>query len=190
MRNGFDAGQQLIEANAPGKTVFGYVGTIGPWFDWELVAGMARELPGVQFDLVGPLLAPPPSLPANVRLYGECAGDEVSEKMRRFTAGLIPFKVNRLTAAVDPIKYYEYRSVGLPVISTRFGDMALREGDPRVCLVDGRADFRRLHRHVGALKPCSGESLKRFRAVNCWDSRFEQSRFLRERFLADVKAGG
>ena len=182
LRNGFDAGQRWAEAGPQGETVFGYVGTIGSWFDWELVAGMARQLPEVRFDLVGPVLARPPSLPANVRLCGECPGDAVPEKMRGFTAGLIPFKVNRLTAAVDPVKYYEYRSVGLPVISTRFGDMALREDDPRVCLVDGRTDVRGLFSHVGTLKPCSGESLERFRAANSWASRFEKSRFLRDGF--------
>ncbi len=43
--------------------------------------------------------------------------------MAEFDVGLIPFKQNALTAAVDPIKYYEYRALALPVISTDFGEM-------------------------------------------------------------------
>ena len=180
LRNGYDAGQESIKANAPRETVYGYVGTIGPWFDWKLVGRMARDLPSVRFDLTGPVLTLPPSLPANVHLCGECDSDAVPERMRGFTAGLIPFKLNRLTAAVDPIKYYEYRSMGLPLISTRFGDMTHREGNPRVCLIDEHTDFRKLARHVTSLSRKVDEALGRFRSMNSWKSRFEQSPFLRE----------
>jgi hypothetical protein len=31
--------------------------------------------------------------------------------------GIIPFKINKLSAAVDPIKIYEYLALGLPVVS-------------------------------------------------------------------------
>ena len=58
--------------------------------------------------------------------------------MQGFSAGLIPFIKNELTASVDPIIYYEYFVLGLPVLSTRFGEMALREGSPGVFLVDGQ----------------------------------------------------
>ena len=180
LRNGFDAEQQPAREIARRHPVFGYVGTLGSWFDWKLIAEMARQLPEVRFDLIGPVLAPAPSLPANVRLCGECDYEVVQEKLRGFTAGLIPFKVNRLTAAVDPIKYYEYRSAGLPVISTRFGDMSSRESEPSVCLVDALDDHRALLRRIGRLKRCSDETLKHFRAANNWRSRFQQSRFLRE----------
>ena len=35
-----------------------------------------------------------------------------------FDIGLIPFKINPLTEAVNPIKLREYLSAGLPVVST------------------------------------------------------------------------
>jgi hypothetical protein len=50
--------------------------------------------------------------------------------MRQWHAGLIPFVRNALTDSVDPVKYYEYRSCGLPVLTTLFGEM------PHHALVD------------------------------------------------------
>jgi glycosyltransferase involved in cell wall biosynthesis len=35
-----------------------------------------------------------------------------------FDVGLIPFKINKLTVAVNPLKLMEYFAVGLPVVST------------------------------------------------------------------------
>jgi hypothetical protein len=49
--------------------------------------------------------------------------------MREFAVGLIPFKVDALTEGVDPIKYYEYRALGLPVVGTPFGELRRKTGD-------------------------------------------------------------
>ncbi len=177
LRNGLDPSPEAAPDRARPQLVFGYVGTIGAWFDWQLLAAMARDLPEVLFQLIGPVLAPAPSLPANVRLCGERPNEELPNRLRRFTAGLIPFKINRLTAAVDPIKYYEYRSAGLPVISTRFGDMAVRGTDQQVHLVDQRTDFQDLLRQIRAHAGVSCEALRGFQAENSWRSRFASSRF-------------
>ena len=42
---------------------------------------------------------------------------EINEIASRWKAGIIPFKINKLSAAVDPIKIYEYLALGLPVVS-------------------------------------------------------------------------
>ena len=79
-------------------------------------------------------------------------------KAAALSAGIIPFKVNRLTAAVDPIKYYEYRAAGLPVISTEFGEMRQRRADPRICLVNRCTDFRAVLKRLEALSPGSPQA--------------------------------
>ena len=191
LHNGLDPCQQPLAEAAGDERVFGYIGTIGDWFDWELVATMARALPEVRFDLIGPTAAPPPApLPGNVYCLGECASEEAPSRLRRFSAGIIPFKVNRLTAAVDPIKYYEYRAAGLPVISTEFGEMRQRGADPGVCLIDRSADFRAVLQRLEAHSPGSPQALERFRKANSWPARFEQSSFLRRQLAGPHKAEG
>lgn len=106
--------------------VLGYVGTLASWFDWDALVQLAQALPEAQFPVYGPVEAGiPATLPANVRLHGPVPHAAIFELMRSWHAGLIPFVRNALTASVDPVKYYEYRASGLPVISTLFGEMPM-----------------------------------------------------------------
>jgi pimeloyl-ACP methyl ester carboxylesterase len=94
-------------ATPPSQPVFGYVGTIDHWFDWEAVAQLAEENPQARVDLVGPCGHPPTlELPGNVRLLPAIPQHELHEVLRGFSLGLIPFRLCRLTQYVDPVKYY------------------------------------------------------------------------------------
>ncbi|WP_258232528.1 glycosyl transferase [Pseudomonas brassicacearum] len=152
--------------------VLGYVGTLGRWFDWDLVIALAQANPGNPIRLIGPLFTPAPrGLPANIELLPECSHAAAIAAMATFSVGLIPFKRNRLTASVDPIKYYEYRALGLPVISTRFGEMALRDREPGVWIVDKDTDLRKAA--VEALASRSDPSaVEQFREAHRWARRF------------------
>ncbi|MBC3909037.1 glycosyltransferase family protein [Undibacterium umbellatum] len=156
--------------------VYGYVGTIGHWFDWEAVVKLASSLiisdPQARVRLIGPVFTPPPCvLPGNVQILPACSHAEAMRAMQKFSVGLIPFKRKLLTASVDPIKYYEYRSLGIPVLSSNFGEMSLRAEEEGVFLYDECRDFSSL------LKTCllhrsSAESLAQFRVNNSWQARF------------------
>ena len=154
------------------QQVLGYVGTLGGWFDWDLVIALARANPGNLIRLIGPVFTPAPcALPANIELLPECSHASAIAAMARFSVGLIPFKLNRLTASVDPIKYYEYRALGLPVISTCFGEMALRDREPGVWIVDEDSDLRQTA--VEALASQSDRStVHQFRQAHLWAQRF------------------
>jgi glycosyltransferase involved in cell wall biosynthesis len=158
------------EANA--KPVLGYVGCLGPWLDWQLLARLAESVPEASVELFGPCPdLPPRKLPPNVKIFPACSQSAAARHIARFSAGLIPFKNNALTAGVDPIKYYEYRAAGLPVLSTRFGEMANRgeedgvyfldESGDRAALVDRALQHNFTENEVGD-----------FRRENDWDDRF------------------
>lgn len=111
-----------LHAGAP--LVLGYVGTIASWFDWQALARLAAALPQARIEVYGPLeSARPASLPPQVQLLGPVPHAQVFGLMRHWHAGLIPFVRNALTSSVDPVKYYEYRACGLPVLTTMFGEM-------------------------------------------------------------------
>lgn len=154
------------------QPVLGYVGTLGRWFDWDLVTALAQANPGHRIRLIGPVFTPAPCvLPANIELLPECSHADAMTAMATFSAGLIPFKLNRLTASVDPIKYYEYRALGLPVISTRFGEMALRDREPGVWIVDQGTDLR--NTVAAALASQSDHAtVQQFRQAHLWAKRF------------------
>ncbi len=166
------------------QQLLGYVGTIGSWFDWELVIALAKANPENRIQLIGPIFAPPPCLlPGNIELLPERPHAEAIAAMATFSVGLIPFKLNRLTDSVDPIKYYEYRSLGLPVISTRFGEMALRDEEAAVWLIDENSDLRLTSRQALDYR-CNFSRVQAFRQDNLWATRFSATRL-----LSDARAG-
>lgn len=109
------------------KPVLGYLGVIDRWFDWQRVIALATAHPWLEVRLVGPVHVPAPmALPTNIRCQPAVPQHRVYEVMAGFDAGLIPFSNDQVSAYVDPVKYYEYRALGLPVLSTSFGQMRHR----------------------------------------------------------------
>jgi hypothetical protein len=104
----------------------GYLGAIAPWLDFDLIERVAAARPGWRVRLVGPVL---PGVAAqverlraipNVRVEEPVAYERVPEVVHDFTVGLIPFRCDNLTRAVNPNKMYEYLAMGVPVVATRF----------------------------------------------------------------------
>lgn len=102
------------------RPIFGYFGVIGDYVDLDLLAAAARARPGWYFVLIGHSAGVETAelnrLP-NVHLLGPKPYNLLPRYCSRFDVGLIPFRMNRLTRAVNPIKLREYLAAGLPVIS-------------------------------------------------------------------------
>lgn len=114
----------LAESNQP---VVGYYGAIADWFDVELLAHVAAARPNYTFVLLGGVfdvdVAALKALP-NVRLLGQQPYETMPQYLYHFDACLIPFKVNPITEATDPVKLYEYFSGGKPVVSVAMPEVA------------------------------------------------------------------
>lgn len=130
--NGVDAAhfererERLGQPRSGGPPCIGYLGALAPWFDFELVAATARARPDWRVRLVGPVLPGAErdvervgGMP-NVSVEGAVSYDDVPAVMHGFTVGLIPFRYDELTRAVNPNKMYEYLAMGVPVVATRF----------------------------------------------------------------------
>jgi glycosyltransferase involved in cell wall biosynthesis len=160
------------------KKVFGYVGTIASWFDWAWVCALAKTKSNDEIRLIGPVFQQPSGkLPGNVRLSPACNHAAAFEAMAQFHVGLIPFKKNALTASVDPIKYYEYRALGLPVISTDFGEMRFRSGERGVFITQSERDVVAMAEVALQFKGDAGED-QAFAQENAWEARFDAARLL------------
>ncbi|MCD2511087.1 glycosyl transferase [Comamonas endophytica] len=158
--------------------VFGYAGTIASWFDWNWVIALARARPLDVVRLIGPVFhAAPAALPGNIELLPGRSHPAALGAMREFDVGLIPFLSNDLTASVDPIKFYEYRALNLPVISTRFGEMALRAQEPGTFISLSEQDTAALADAALALaNDCA--AAREFAARNTWKRRFDAAQLL------------
>jgi glycosyltransferase involved in cell wall biosynthesis len=109
----------------------GFFGLIRDWVDVELLGQVAIKRTEWYFVMIGDAdssvdLGKYRSIP-NMHFLGRKSYKELPTYCRYFDVGLIPFKVNELTRAVNPIKLREYLAAGLPVISTPMPEVKLYE---------------------------------------------------------------
>ena len=108
------------------RPVVGYFGAIADWMDLDLVAEVAQLRPQYSFVLIGQVFGRDTSrlksLP-NVYLLGHKDYEEIPLYLRDFDVCMIPFLVNQVTNATDPVKLYEYFSQGKPVVATNMEEL-------------------------------------------------------------------
>lgn len=172
--NGLSSPPALAPRSAAGAApcVLGYVGLIASWFDWDAVIRLAKLASNAEVWLIGPCECSVPSdLPSNIRLLPPIAHNAVYSAMQDFSVGLIPFKVNALTEFVDPVKYYEYRALGLPVLSSCFGEMRQRSREDGVFFFEDLQDSVALST---CLQHCTDAATSgAFCETHNWDAHFD-----------------
>ncbi len=122
--------------------VIGYFGAIADWFDIDLLAEAAERRPDYTFVLLGGVfdvdVSRLQSLP-NVRLLGQQPYETMPQYLYHFDVCTIPFKINPITEATDPVKLYEYWSGGKPVVATKMAE--LEHYSDYVYLAENADDF-------------------------------------------------
>jgi glycosyltransferase involved in cell wall biosynthesis len=120
----------------------GYVGALDHWFDIDAVAAVASAHPEWRVVLAGRVEDPRVlrlQSHSNVTFAGEIPPAGLAALLHGWDAAMIPFLVNDLTRAANPIKLYEYFGAGLPVVSTRLPEVELYAD--LVYLADSPSEF-------------------------------------------------
>jgi len=99
-----------------------YLGTIDSWLDWDTLIRFAENHPRYTIYLVGPCNIKK-KLPSNILCLGAVPHHEVIDYIFSGNVLLLPFQVNELTEAVDPVKMYEYLSMDKSVISSYWPEL-------------------------------------------------------------------
>ncbi len=114
------------------KPVVGFFGLITEWIDLELILACVNKYPDFTFLLIGKSTR---DLSAfydckNFLYLGPIDYNLLPKYASVFDVGLIPFEVNPVTVASNPLKMLEYFSLGIPVVTTnlpetrKFSDLA------------------------------------------------------------------
>jgi glycosyltransferase involved in cell wall biosynthesis len=103
----------------------GFIGAISNYkVDFELIATVARARPDWHWVLIGQVgegqpdtTAEPLRLP-NVHLLGPRQYSRLPDYLRGFDVATIPARANPYTAAMFPMKFFEYLAAGVPVVAS------------------------------------------------------------------------
>jgi len=120
----------ILAINKLNHPIIGYLGSIGEWFDFELIEKIAARFPttfilviGFVFPRlskrVGEIVREHP----NVRFVERKNYSKLAAYLNAFTVSIIPFKIYNLTESVNPTKFYEYCAAGRPVITTALPEL-------------------------------------------------------------------
>ena len=153
--------------------IVGYFGAIADWFDLPLMVRLARERPQYSFVLIGGIFNVPmeelEALP-NVTILGQKPYELMPQYLLHFDACIIPFVVNAVTEATDPVKFYEYIAMGKPVVAPRMPELyPYRE---HLYIADDHEDFlRKVDEAVAERDPALQERRIELARRNTWTAR-------------------
>lgn len=183
LRNGYNANwlqedDKAVEDKKADEQVFriGYFGTIGRWFDFELLLKSLEQFPQVEYDLFGPLEAGV-QIPQHKRLLwrGVLEHDTIKEQAKQLDALIMPFLLNDIVRSVDPVKLYEYVWMGKDILCIRYPE--IERFEPFVFFYQTQEEYmEHLETVIKKEKPkYSHEQAMCFLAENNWGKRAEKA---------------
>lgn len=128
VHNAFDG--KIIELFSDSKEVddgiyrMAYVGTIDNWFDWKPLEQILEFDPNVEIHLYGPL-GGEVTIPDKSRMiyHGTVEHDKLYDTLKNIDCLLMPFIVNDIIEAVDPVKLYEYINFHKDIIVCKYKEI-------------------------------------------------------------------
>lgn len=126
VRNGYDPnmGLHLPPTTIQSERILGYVGAWAPWIHTSIL-NRCSQLTSTLVQVIGPEFGRKFPLYSDIKFFNKIPHDQIAQHIRQFAICLIPFRINAITLATNPVKAYEYLASGKPVISTALPECAI-----------------------------------------------------------------
>lgn len=164
------------------RYAIGYTGTIAEWFDRGLIERSARKHRDLEYHLIGPSDAPCQTENRNVIYDGVVGHAVLRYHVKDYDCLIMPFMVNEVVKAVDPVKLYEYVAFGKCIISVYYDELEyFREF---VYFYHTEEEYDILIRELvrqGFPPKYNETQQKEFLERNSWQERYKNIRRLMER---------
>lgn len=127
VRNGYDAKWKAAAQTQPApekKLRIGYFGTIGRWFDFNLLQTSLEQIPEIEYHLFG-ALEKDVTIPQCDRLvyHGVMEHSLLPQLADEIDVFVMPFQLTQVVESVDPVKLYEYIFMRKPIVCVRYEEV-------------------------------------------------------------------
>ena len=158
-----------------------YFGTVGEWFNTEYIEQSLIDFDNIEYVIIGPIDGGRLPEHPRVKYLGTIEHSELYNKTKDVDCFIMPFLVNDIVSAVDPVKLYEYINFNKNILCVEYPE--IKRFEPYVYFYDDYNEYKskieKLIRH-NKIK-YSMEARLEFLNNNSWDSRVEQiTKFLEE----------
>lgn len=125
IRNAYDG--KIIETNDSyiDRSVIklAYIGTISSWFDFDTILQVLDSKTNVELHLYGPV--DKVTIPNNFRIiyHGVIEHSKLYETIKNMDCLVMPFVLNEIIEAVDPVKVYEYVNFNKNIIIRKYPEV-------------------------------------------------------------------
>ena len=157
-----------------GKTIIGYYGALATWFDYDLLKLCAKTYPDWIFVLLG--IKYDGSFDEahleeynNIIFFGSRPYADLPAYSSMFTVCTIPFLINDITKATNPVKVFEYMATGRPIVTTAMDECKKYKS---VMIADSHDEYLKLLAKAVEMTPDNDPDyyklLKKEAAENDW----------------------
>ncbi len=179
VRNGYrrHADYPLAIAKRKESYTIGYIGTVSEWIDFSALEHIAGQMSDVCIHLIGPASGYEMHAKPNLVFDGVVEHSRLYEFIKSYDCLIMPFVINDIILAVDPVKLYEYISFGKCIISVYYDEIARFE--PYVYFYHNEEELVELVKCLkeqGFKPKYSNEQRERFLADSTWEQRGVQIR--------------
>ncbi|CEG25513.1 glycosyltransferase [Bacillus sp. B-jedd] len=152
--------------------ILGFIGAWAHWVDTALMEKVASAFPEATICIIGVEYAAEVDLTIPNYLYlGYKDYKKLPRYLAHFDVCLLPFKLNSITLAADPIKIYEYLASGKPVVTT---DLPELRRNPFVKIgTDTESFIRHIDEILTVKKPLNRKEVNRWLKKNTWKARYK-----------------
>lgn len=154
---------------------FGYFGAIADWLDDTLIEYIAKKRPNWNFVLIGNIdsRAKLDSLRKlkNIKIINEIHYKNLPDAISHFKVFFVPFKINKLILATNPVKMYEIFATGKPSVWTNLPEVK-KVGNLALTSRDKNEFMANLEQAIKEDNPVLEQQRIAFARKNTWDDRF------------------
>lgn len=175
VRNGFlpEAPLDIKKNEIKLQYQIGYFGAIESWFDFDLLLASIYKYDNLEYHLIGPeKKVVKDYFNEKIFLEGIVAHDDLKEFVQDYDALIMPFIINDIILAVDPVKLYEYICYGKCVISIWYPE--IERFSPYVYFYHDEKEYLDLLSYLiktGFAPKYNDEQRKQFLIENSWEER-------------------